>query len=104
MNVRFFDDHLEKFIRNLERRTIARVLRTIDLLELFGNELGMPHSRKIGGRLLELRVRGQQEVRILYVFHKDRAVLLHGFVKKSQKMSRRVLQLTQQKLRVLDSI
>lgn len=104
MNVRFFDHHVEKFIQNLERQTIARVLRTIDLLEFFGNELGMPHSRKIDGRLFELRVRGQQEVRILYVFHKDSAVLLHGFVKKSQKMPRRALQLTQQKLRTLDSI
>lgn len=55
---------IEKFIEFLEKPTIAKVLRTIDLLEDFGPQLGMPHSKKIEDGLFELRIRGKQEVRI----------------------------------------
>ena len=104
MEVRFLDNALEQFIRGLEKPTIAKVLRTIDLLESFGSQLGMPHSKKIVSRLFELRVRGRQEVRILYTFHNGGAVLLHGFIKKSQKIATKELKVAYQKLRALDSL
>lgn len=98
MEVVFFDNHLEDFISHLEKRTIAKVLRTVDLLDRFGNQLGLPHSRAMGGKLFELRIRGMQEVRILYTFHHGRAVLLHGLVKKTQALSQRDVRAAQQKL------
>lgn len=76
---------VEKFIYSLEKQTIAKTLRTIDLLERFGFNLSMPHSKKVTDNIFELRVRGQQEVRIFYCFYKDQIHLLSGFVKKSQK-------------------
>lgn len=101
MKIQFFDDDLERFLQNLEKSTIAKVLHTIDLLERFGNDLGMPHSKKIGDRIFELRVRGKQEIRILFTYHKQSAVLLHGFVKKSQQIPQKELRLAQQKLQIL---
>ncbi len=86
MQILFFDDELEDFIRKLEKSTIAKVLRTIDLLENFGNKLGMPHSKSLKDGLFELRIRGVQEVRIIYTFHERDVVLLHGFVKKTQQI------------------
>ena len=83
MEVKIFDDNLEKFIKSLEKPTIAKVLRIIDLLELFGNKLNMPHSKKVAVHLFELRVRGIQDVRILYAFNKGEVVLLHGFIKRA---------------------
>jgi len=62
MKVVFFDSELEKFISSLEKPTIAKVLRTIDLLESFGHLLGMPHSKKVSPHLFELRIRGKQEI------------------------------------------
>ncbi len=47
MEIKFFDNLLEKFISNLEKPTIAKILRTIDLLESFGQQLTMPHSKKV---------------------------------------------------------
>lgn len=76
---------VKQFIQSLEKATIQKTLRTIDLLEKFGFVLGMPHSKKITNELFELRVRGQQEVRIFYTFSHPKAILLHGFVKKTEK-------------------
>ena len=102
MEIRFIDSALEKFIGSLEAETVAKVLRTIGLLEMFGNRLGAPHSKWVATRLFELRVRGKQEIRVFYTFHKDEAVLLHGFVKKSQRTPRKEIWVAVQKLKSLD--
>ena len=86
------DSQLEKFIASLEKPAIARVLRTVDLLETFGNNLAMPHSKKVLGKLFELRIRGKQEIRIFYAFLNGAAYLLHGFIKKQQKTPRREIE------------
>ena len=103
MNIKFFDNKIEKFVDTLDEETIARLLRTIDLLELFGHELGLPHSKKVEPRIFELRVRGKQEVRMLYTFHGGEAILFHCFVKKSQRIPRKEIKLARQKLKALDS-
>lgn len=102
MEVQFFDKRVKNFIKDLEFTTSAKVFRTIELLEKFGNNLGMPHSKHIGGGLFELRVRGQQEVRFLYAFYKGAAVLLNGFLKKSQKIPKNEIETARQKLSTLD--
>ena len=103
MNIRFFSSDIEGFIHSLEEATIAKVLRTIDLLEMFGNKLGPPHSKKIRPRLFELRVRGKQEVRILYTFYKGEAILLLGFIKKTERLPKKELESALQKIRMLDT-
>src|SRR3989338_6496176 len=85
MKIKFFKKRLEDFITSLEKPAVAKILRTLDLLEIFGHELGMPHSRKISNNLFELRIRGTQEIRIFYTFHKNEAILLHGFLKKTEQ-------------------
>jgi hypothetical protein len=102
MKVKFFDDKIENFINSLEESVIGRILRTIDLLEMFGNKLGLPHAKKVETRLFELRVHGKQEVRILYTFHGDAAILLHGFIKKSQRIPRKEIEVARHKLRTFD--
>ncbi|MEK7451879.1 MAG: type II toxin-antitoxin system RelE/ParE family toxin [Patescibacteria group bacterium] len=102
MNIIFFDDKLEPFFTSLEKSTIAKVLRTIDLLEKFGNRLGMPHSKPIKGELFELRIRGIQEVRVIYAYHRGQIVLLHGFLKKTNEISLKDLNQAKMKKKQLD--
>lgn len=104
MNIRFLDAQLGKFIQSLDEETIAKVLRTIDLLEMFGHKLTLPHSKKVHSDIFELRVRGKQEVRIFYTFHKNEAVLLHGFVKKSKRIPNKEMHTAVQKLNYLTYI
>lgn len=84
MNVKIYDQKVENFIKDLEHSTGSKVGRHIDLLKQFGNQLRMPYSKSLGNNLFELRIRGQKEVRIFYTFYDNKAILLHGFVKKTQ--------------------
>jgi len=59
MEIRILDGALEKFICNLEKTTIAKTLRVLDLLEEFGDKPGMPHSKRMANDLLELRISGK---------------------------------------------
>ena len=85
-------DSVETFVESLDAKEIAKTIRTIELLEEFGNDLSMPHSRHLSDGLLELRVRGIREIRIFYCFHENRAILLHAFIKKTQKTPEKELQ------------
>lgn len=78
-------DSIEKFFESLDAMEIAKTIRTIELLQEFGNNLGMPHSKYLHNGLLELRIRGKREIRLLYCFHNGTAILLHAFIKKTQK-------------------
>ncbi len=104
MKIQLFDIKIETFIQSLQKPTTAKVLRTIDLLERFGNQFGMPHSKNVKKNIFELRVRGQQEVRIFYTFHQNTVVLLHGFIKKSQKTPQQELAVAQTKASTLDRV
>lgn len=104
MKINIFDNFFGKFIKGLQKPTIAKVLRTIDLLEQFGPRLGPPHVKKISARLFELRITGKQEVRIFYSFRKSQIFLLHGFTKKSQKIPQKEIKTALHKLKALDIV
>ena len=98
------DDLVEGFINSLEKPAIAKVLRVIDLLENFGHELGMPHSKKITAAIYELRIRGRQEIRFFYCFKGKNIILLHGFVKKSDKIPKKEIKVAIQRHERLTNI
>lgn len=84
MNI-IIDDRLEEFISSLTKTGKARCRHMMGLLSSEGKSLGMPHSKKIQSGLWELRVKGEQEVRLLYGILMGKACLVHGFIKKSNK-------------------
>lgn len=92
---------VEEFIKSLPPQTIAKITRTIDLLEAYGSFLNMPHSKKITHNLYELRIRGKQEIRIFYTFQKKDIYLLHVFQKKSQKTPPKELKIAIARIRLL---
>jgi len=92
---------VEEFISSLEKKTIAKALRTIDLLEKFGSKLGMPHSKKVKTGLYELRIRGQQEARIFYCYHQSKIILLSAFIKKSRKTPDKELEKAERRMESL---
>ena len=47
------EDEIKKFVLSLQKPTIEKILRSFDLLEQFGNRVGLPHSKSMGGGLFE---------------------------------------------------
>lgn len=102
MKIDIFNDAIEKFIQSLEKNTIAKVIHTIELLEKFGNKLELPHSKMVSGGIFELRIGGSQNVRIFYAFSGNKAVLLHGFIKKTPKIPNKEIGLAIKRLNSLE--
>jgi phage-related protein len=77
---------IQDFIVSTEKVTQAKILKSLDLVEIYGVKAGMPHVKKITKDLFELRVRGKQEVRLLFVQKGKKTCFLHGFLKKTNKI------------------
>lgn len=80
------------------RKIIGEDIKTVQ----FGWPLGMPLVRKLGVRLWEVCVRLPDGIaRVLFTPGERRMILLHGFIKKSQKTPREDLELAKTRLRML---
>lgn len=81
----------------LRARYRALVLRMIE----YGPNLGMPHTRSLGGGLYEVRAKAAEGIgRALYcTLVGQRMVILHGFVKKSDKAPARELDLARDRMK-----
>jgi phage-related protein len=66
-----------------DRQILGRDLRLVEL----GWPVGMPLCRPLGGGLWELRsgLSGNRIARVIFCAAQGRMVLLHGFIKKTQK-------------------
>ncbi len=89
MKVVYATPKIENFLKILDNVFLARVLKTIDLLEKYGQSLGMPHSKSIRRGLFELRILGDKQIRISYIFYEKSAYLLHIFRKKTGKITKK---------------
>lgn len=94
------DSPATEFINGLTPEAKEKIIDTIDLLEEFGVQLGLPHVKKVvGTELWELRVLGKDNIRIFYVaIQRKTFLLLHGFKKKKQKTDRKEVKIAQERL------
>jgi len=76
----------QKFRVSLENKTLTRVDKQILLLSKEGSDIRFPYSKKIAKRLFELRIPGEQSIRLFYTFTKGTILIVSGYTKKSQKL------------------
>lgn len=83
------------FIEGLSPTAKSKVSNTLDLLMEYGIKLGSPHIKKVAGtELWELRILGGDSIRIFYITTSGRMfLLLHGFIKKSQKVPKKEIKI-----------
>lgn len=86
-SIEYASSDVKEFILGLLPSLAAKYFRLTDLMLEFGANLGMPHTRSMSDGLFELRVKGQEGIaRVFYcTLVGKRIIMLHGFVKKSQK-------------------
>jgi phage-related protein len=100
-SIEYYSEAVEQFILHLPAGLLARYLRLTDLMLELGPNLGMPHTRAMGEGLFELRIKGQEGiVRVFYcTIVRRRIVMLHAFIKKSQKTPKRELNIATRRQR-----
>ncbi|MBI5445744.1 MAG: type II toxin-antitoxin system RelE/ParE family toxin [Deltaproteobacteria bacterium] len=97
----YYSEEVRLEIEPLPVGVRASYARLTELLEEFGVDLRMPHSRAMGGGLFELRLRGPEGIaRVLYCTKVGkRIVILHSFVKKTQETPKRDLEVARRRQR-----
>jgi len=100
-NVTFYNKRIEAEILALPTGLLARFLRYAERMETFGPDLGMPHTRAMGGGLFELRIKAAEGIaRVFYCTVVDRRIVfLHQFVKKTDKTPVKELNIARQRMK-----
>jgi phage-related protein len=72
-------------------------------MEIYGPDLGMPHTRAMGQGLFELRLKAAEGIaRFFYCTIVDRQiVMLHQFVKKTEKTPAKELAIARRRMKEL---
>lgn len=101
----FGNSPLKEFIDSLEIKAQAKIRNTINLLREFGIKLGSPHTRKLTGtELWEIRILGEDSIRILYTAIKGKTfLLLHGFKKKKDKTPIKEIKIAEERFAIYKS-
>lgn len=87
-----------KSLAREQRKIIGEDIKTVQ----FGWPLGMPLVRKLDQDLWEVRIRLPAGIaRVMFTTGEQRMILLHGFIKKSQKTPREDLELAKTRRRML---
>lgn len=108
LEVRFYrelngNEPVRKWLKSIhkeKRRSIGQDIKTVQ----FGWPLGMPIVRGLGQKLWEIRsIFPNGIARVIFTLEDDIIILLHGYIKKSQKMPKEELELAKKRLKKLRS-
>lgn len=95
-SVEILNESVEAELFSLPKDMQARFLRISELLETFGPQrVGLPHVRPLGEKLWEMRLTGKDGIgRVIYTAASgQRLIVLHAFVKKTQKTPRHAIEI-----------
>lgn len=106
ISVRFFrqesgSEPVRGWLKSLsphDRKIIGEDIKTVQ----WGWPLGMPLVRFMGSGLYEVRIHLESRIaRVLFAFRDGQIILLHGFIKKSQKTPKPDLDLAKERIKKL---
>lgn len=86
-------EEVQNFIDSLGDRAVGRCRGYFDLLKNYGHNIRMPYSKNILPGIFELRVGGVENIRLIYTYSYEAAIIFHGFEKKTEKIVTRELDL-----------
>ena len=103
--VTFYSARVEAEINALPAGFVARLVRYAERMEMYGPNLGMPHTRPMGDGLFELRLKAAEGIaRVFFCTVVGRQiVVLHQFVKKSEKTPKRELIIARNRMREISN-
>jgi phage-related protein len=88
---------VREWLRSLlenEKKQIGEDIKTVQ----FGWPIGMPLVEKLDRDLWEVRTKLRDKIsRVIFTVYEDQIILLHGIIKKSQKIPAQDLELSQRR-------
>ena len=97
----YYSQEVQEEIMNLPVTLQARFIGLTDRMMEHGPNLGLPHTNSFGGGLFELRLKGAEGIaRVFFcLIVKQQIVMLHSFIKKTQKTPDKELKLAKQRMK-----
>ena len=98
--IRYYSLEVQEYVMALPVTLQARYINLTRRMMEFGPNLGLPHTDAFGGGLFELRLKGAEGIaRVFFCTLVDKdIVMLHCFVKKSQKTPAKELNIARNRL------
>ena len=99
--VTFYSAAFQEEVLQLPAGFVARFLRYAERMELYGPDLGLPHTRAMGEGLFELRLKAAEGIaRVFYcTLVGRRIVMLHQFIKKAEKTPRKEIEIARKRMK-----
>jgi len=99
--ITYYSEAVQAEILNLPDTLAARYIVLTRRMSVFGPNLGEPHTKAFGEGLFELRLKGAEGIaRVFFCTLIDRrVVMLHSFVKKTDKTPLRERQIAELRLK-----
>jgi len=102
----YYSESVQADILALQAVFLARYLRYSDRMEIYGPDLGMPHTRAMGEGLFELRLKAAEGIaRILYCTMVGKKIMiLHQFIKTTNKTPPKELALARRRMKEVEDV
>jgi phage-related protein len=99
----YFSQEVQEDIMNLPVTLQARYIGLTERMIKYGPNLGLPHTDAFGGGLFELRLKGAEGIAGVFfcTMIGQEIVMLHSFIKKTQKTPEKELKLAKQRMKEL---
>jgi len=99
----YYSQEVQEDIMNLPVTLQARYIGLTDRMIEYGPNLGLPHTDAFGGGLFELRLKGAEGIARVFFCTTvgQEIVILHSFIKKTQKTPKKELKLAKQRMKEL---
>ncbi|MCM1129731.1 MAG: type II toxin-antitoxin system RelE/ParE family toxin [Alistipes senegalensis] len=93
--IHYYSDNVQQDIYSLPPTLKAKYISYSRRMELYGTNLGEPHTKAMGNGLFELRLKGAEGIgRIFYCAVVGKSIfMLHSFIKKTQKTPQKELEI-----------
>jgi phage-related protein len=102
-SITYYSHEVQEEIMSLPATLQARYIGLTARMIEYGPNLGLPHTDAFGGGLFELRIKGVEGIaRVFFcTMVKQEIVMLHSFIKKTQKTPEKELRVAKLRMKEL---
>jgi phage-related protein len=103
--ISFYNQKVESETLSFPAGILANFLHIAEMIEEFGPALGAPYTKAMGQGLFEIRAKGKDGIgrSFFCMVQGKEVIILHSFIKKSQKTPAKELKLARKRLKEVKS-